>query len=267
MKNRYEEYQSFEDNIPFVLIQNIKRSGAERSTQANWHENPEVEYCHKGEGRVLIDGRGYSLREGELAIVDCGSIHHTGSESGMEYSCIIIDTEFCRESGIDVRRLRFQGIIKDDAAAELFLRICRTYNDSDDRMRIPKLRQYALELLILLCESYCREECEEKVRGQNKNAKRAMDYIRSRYAEKITLDGMARELYINKFVLSRQFKSSVGMSVFEYINSCRCNAAAMLIAEGESVNAAARACGFENMSFFTRTFKRFMGKLPSEYKK
>ena len=45
------------------------------------------------------------------------------------------------------------------------------------------------------------------------------------------------------------------------------SAACRLIAEGESVNRAARDCGFQNLSFFTEIFKQQTGMLPSACKK
>ena len=40
------------------------------------------------------------------------------------------------------------------------------------------------------------------------------------------------------------------------------------IAEGNIIlSEAAMLCGFNNMSFFTKTFKQYIGTLPSEVKK
>ena len=64
--------------------------------------------------------------------------------------------------------------------------------------------------------------------------------------------------------MSRDFKKYTGNTVFEYINISRCKTAATLIASGMSVSAAANECGFENLSYFSRTYKKYMGKLPSD---
>ena len=37
--------------------------------------------------------------------------------------------------------------------------------------------------------------------------------------------------------------------------------------DGERINESARRCGFTNMSFFTKTFRQYVGCLPSEYKR
>ncbi|MBR6603969.1 MAG: AraC family transcriptional regulator, partial [Clostridia bacterium] len=47
----------------------------------------------------------------------------------------------------------------------------------------------------------------------------------------------------------------------------RCKKASELISEGLSVSEAALKCGFSNMSFFTRTFREYIGCLPSKFNK
>ena len=51
---------------------------------------------------------------------------------------------------------------------------------------------------------------------------------------------------------------------FESLNEYRCMKAAEYISDGKSVSKAASPCGFDNNSFFTKTFKRYIGALPSK---
>lgn len=78
---------------------------------------------------------------------------------------------------------------------------------------------------------------------------------------------ISKNVYIDKYSLSRNFKSLTGQTVFQYINNYRCSKVTELIINGMPINEAAKMCGFNNMSFFSRTFKKAKGKLPSECKK
>ena len=60
-----------------------------------------------------------------------------------------------------------------------------------------------------------------------------------------TLDALAAQAGVSKFHLSREFKSTTGLTVVTFINLCRCTEARRLIEEGCSVSEAAATCGFE----------------------
>jgi AraC-like DNA-binding protein len=47
----------------------------------------------------------------------------------------------------------------------------------------------------------------------------------------------------------------------------RVGVACELLARGESVSDTAHAVGFENLSFFTKIFKRYQGVTPSDFQK
>ena len=53
----------------------------------------------------------------------------------------------------------------------------------------------------------------------------------------------------------------------EFLNSLRCREARILILSGKcNVAEAARQCGVENLSYFSRMYRRYMGVLPSQEK-
>ena len=100
-----------------------------------------------------------------------------------------------------------------------------------------------------------------------KEVKDAILYIQSNYDKKITLEELSKETYIDKYTLSKKFKEFTGITIVNYINNYRCKMALSMIQNGEQINNAARLCGFNNISFFTKTFKKYTGNLPSFYKK
>ena len=50
----------------------------------------------------------------------------------------------------------------------------------------------------------------------------------------------------------------------EYINAIRCNYAKRMISGGMSVSEAAFSCGYRNLSYFSKTYKKYFKMLPSE---
>ena len=97
--------------------------------------------------------------------------------------------------------------------------------------------------------------------------KNVISYIRENYRRKITIDDISKAVLYDKYALCREFKRLTGQTIVENLNNYRCIKAIDYLSEGYSVADTASLCGFDNLSFFAKTFKRYIGKLPREYKK
>ncbi|MBQ9805512.1 MAG: helix-turn-helix transcriptional regulator [Clostridia bacterium] len=265
--NRYEEYVRFSDGVPFLLHDRLFRDAQTVRHEANWHENLELQLCEDGKGSVLLDGRRIAFEKGDLAAVNSGVIHLTEPNASLVYSCIIFESEFCRRAGIDIGSLCFESHFRSDRITALFARIREVYGDPSAVCRTARLQALALEMLIELRETHVKAVDVPPVDGAYRTVKNAISYIRSHFSEKISLDSVARGIYVNKYVLSRQFKAATKQTVVEYINAYRCTRAAQLLESGATVGEAAAACGYSNLSFFAKTFREYMGRLPKDWKR
>ena len=268
LPSRYEEYISIPQSLPCVLHRNIERTKFNYSKNTNWHDNLEIEFCNNGEGYILLDGKNYTFSKNDIAVINSGVIHYTGSETFLDYDCLIIDTEFCRNAGIDPRKLIFKSLIKDEHIQKQIAKIHEIYNNSDTPCFCAKLQSAILEILIRLRENYVLSLLDSQIPVHHfETVKNTIRYIRYNYNQKLTLDMLAKEVFVDKFSLSKEFKAITGSTIIDYINSFRCEKAIELIRGGTPINKAAIKCGFNNMSFFTRTFKAHTGNLPSDYKR
>lgn len=94
-----------------------------------------------------------------------------------------------------------------------------------------------------------------------------VDYIKNNIAEPLNLDLISKEFFLSKTYLCRVFKSSMGVSVIEYIISCRVKKACTLLQEGYSVQRSGELSGFSDNSHFIRTFGKLTGVSPGKYAK
>ena len=83
-----------------------------------------------------------------------------------------------------------------------------------------------------------------------------------------TLAGLAKQYSISPSSLSHRFSAATGMSVMEYLLSCRMASAKQMLAGSDmGIGEIVERCGFSDNSNFSRTFKRLCGMAPKEFRK
>jgi YesN/AraC family two-component response regulator len=96
---------------------------------------------------------------------------------------------------------------------------------------------------------------------------RTVEYITKHYADKLTLDELAKSAGCSTVYLSKCFKMYMGRSVHQYLTEYRISRAAALLHTGCSVTDTCYGVGFSDCSSFIRTFQKMMKTTPHQYKK
>ena len=110
-------------------------------------------------------------------------------------------------------------------------------------------------------ESKGKEDTYEDIFG------RLQKYIEKNYMKRITLSDISQEIHANGNYLSRLYKRKTGQNLFDSINRMRLNRAKAYIAKGYRIVEAAEAVGFEDISYFSRVFRKLEGCSPREYER
>lgn len=103
----------------------------------------------------------------------------------------------------------------------------------------------------------------------NQKHKQAVDfmirYIHEHYAEDLTLEDLAGQLYISKNYLNQLFKKVTGETLTNYIIRVRIEKAKALLYEGNHlIYEVADMVGYQNVPYFSTLFKKYCGVSPSE---
>jgi YesN/AraC family two-component response regulator len=86
-------------------------------------------------------------------------------------------------------------------------------------------------------------------------------------AEPLTLSTLARQFNIDPSYLSHHFTQEMGMTLTNFINMKRLERAKFLIGGSDIyIQEVAEECGFQDVNYFIRLFKRKYGKTPGEYR-
>lgn len=96
---------------------------------------------------------------------------------------------------------------------------------------------------------------------------KATGYIKQHYTSKLTLDEVAKFVYLSKSYLSKIFKEELHCNFANYVNNLRVEKSKILLMD-QSINLIdlAAMVGFEDQSYFTKVFKKVVGVSPGKYR-
>ena len=105
--------------------------------------------------------------------------------------------------------------------------------------------------------------------GKNLKLKREiLSYIDRKYMNKISLKEISDNFHMSEKYFSRYFKNCFKITFVEYVNSVRLEKAASLLSTTDlSVTEVALQCGYTNISYFIRSFKKVFGTSPHVFRK
>ncbi|WP_419874785.1 helix-turn-helix domain-containing protein [Candidatus Pristimantibacillus sp. PTI5] len=105
-------------------------------------------------------------------------------------------------------------------------------------------------------------------RGKNDTIDRMLTYIQSHYQESdFSLDRLAEHFHLSPTYISKQFKEYTERNFIDYLIEIRIDASkALLAGKAMKVNDVAEAVGYMNSRSFLRTFKKYTGMTPTEYR-
>ena len=96
---------------------------------------------------------------------------------------------------------------------------------------------------------------------------KAIRYINAHYAEDISLEILAQNVFVSPYYLSHLFRREMGITFGDYLVKVRMGRAKELLMEGRSVEEVAESVGYADSNYFVKTFKKYIGVTPSRYRK
>ena len=142
-----------------------------------------------------------------------------------------------------------------------------TLASSSDYIRDMRINGKLNDLLTLLMESSWHQ-------GNSSNAPKKMDisivksFLDEHYSEKLSLESVASHFFIDKHYLARLFKEQYGVTLVTYLQQVRItHAKRMLRFTDKSIEEIGLECGFGELNYFSRVFKKLEGASPSEFRR
>lgn len=119
-----------------------------------------------------------------------------------------------------------------------------------------------------MIHKYCLLVKNHAMKGYSAVTKEIISYIDFHYTEDLNLNFFAKMFNISKTYLSNLFRKETGSTLTEFIHQVRMRKAITLInSSALPITAIATACGYNDINYFIRIFKRTYGLSPKQYQK
>lgn len=94
-------------------------------------------------------------------------------------------------------------------------------------------------------------------------------YVSTHFADpELSVAQIADALHLSRNYVGSLYKKTTGTAITSYINEVRMEKAIILLQDPKNrVNEVGVLVGFDNTDYFTRKFKEYTGKTPSEFRR
>jgi len=121
---------------------------------------------------------------------------------------------------------------------------------------------------LMLCEVADQDTVLSPVKAAAVIAGRADAFIKSHFHEPLTVQYVADKMPCSSKYLSRIYHQTYGVTLTEAVHKIRINYARnLLLNTNQSVSQIANACGFKDVSYFLKLFKRHVGSTALSFRK
>jgi AraC-like DNA-binding protein len=153
----------------------------------------------------------------------------------------------------------------DAAMLDAVLRLLRLLDEPDDAAVLAPmvLREIHYRVLVGELGPRLKELCVSD--SQTQRVARAIDMLRTRYAEPVSIEELAEAAHMSQSSLHHRFKEVTAMSPVQFQKQLRLHEARRLMfTEGFEAARAAHRVGYESASQFSREYRRLFGAPPRQ---
>lgn len=250
-----------------------------QGTQVDYHYH---EFCKillllSGGGGYYVDGQRYQLQAGDIVLLGSRSIHKPELDGGMPYERIIIyiSPEYLQRSSTG--KCDLLSVFSGEKGHVLRLpenrrkRVFQIAEKLEEDLKSGEFGQDILSatgllrLMVELGRARQRSDTldDSPMIPRSNRIRDILRYIDSHLAEDIDIDEIARQFFISKYHMMRQFRDETGTTIHLYLTQKRLMLARSLIEGGMRATEACYRSGFRSYSSFTRACAKYFGATPT----
>lgn len=242
---------------------------------AHWHTELEIIRILEGELKIRLNDRVCIARSGDILFINAETVHGAFPQ-GCVYECIVFDPDIlCRDN--DTLRASVEQVLNGGSLFKENIPENAAFhaaaNSAFDILREHSAgyRFALLGALYTLFGIILNEQAPAVPEGHSRSMyklKRVLTFLRENYDKPITLNDMAEAAGMSPKYFCYFFKEMTERTPVEYLNGYRIEKACRkLLNTDESVTEIAYSCGFNDLSYFIKTFKAHKNVTPAQFRK
>ena len=283
----YENYHERKTHVEFEFPYNTYLCSIPLDfsrVPVHWHEEMELIYIKKGKGVVTVDFKQHTVTGPTIVLILPGQLHSIDQfgDEIIEYENIIFNYNMLISKNPDYADTDFiTPLIRGKITVPtVFTPVYPYYEDVarpiDACDEICKTKPQGYQLFIksmlfqffFILDNRCRNLTPPP---KNKTAidkmRIVLKYVENNYPKKITIADIAEVAGFSESHFMRYFKETMGTSFIDYLKDYRLTMAARLLQSSDNaIIDIASDVGFDNISYFNRSFKAKYGVSPRNYR-
>ncbi|MGX8835459.1 AraC family transcriptional regulator [Amedibacillus sp. YH-ame6] len=284
-ERRREIIAAGSDTFPISAFYNDLKQMPANEIPWHWHETIEVLYIYQGSATLQIQQEEVILQEEEGAFINTNVLH---SIKGHHGNCIFYSFVFSADlisdktSGV-VQQHYIDPLLHNNnlpyirmssskmwekEAAQCVLQAFEHYEKGGFAYEMLVREQLSHMWYLLVSHVLCEQETSKEETNTVKRIKYMLHYIQHHYQEDITLKHIADCVNISEREALRCFQKTLHDSPISYLMQYRISKATQYLQESDKpITEICALCGFEDPSYFSKVFKRYMHTTPRNYRK
>jgi AraC-like DNA-binding protein len=251
-----------------------------------YHSHPdftEITLILSGTGQYIVDDITTSVETGDMLICNPGVNHANivtdAKEPIIEFCAGFSDYHFIGmpENSIVLPSGGYWLHPAADTRLEM-LRLAYEMTAEKESRQVGKyfmLKAMLLHMLMLIMREVIGDPVSKqkgyKFETYSKSyaVKRIIDYLTENYANKISLDRIAHNMYLSPVYISKIFKEETGESPINFLIKIRLEKAKDILGNAGlgSIKSIANDVGYDDVYHFSKLFKKYYGISPQNYRK
>lgn len=258
-----------------------------KSVPWHWHDELEILVIETGTARVSVNGADYIAKQGEGFFINSGALHGIWNK-GAE-PCYLQSVVFHpRLVGGSVDSILWQKYLEPllsdpcrscvhftrgqewEKAASKAIQAAWEFCVSETAGFEFEVREQLSKLIFLLSQNCPAAERKpsEKTMRDGERIKIMLQYIQEHYNEELILAKIAESAAVSENECLRCFRSMIGSTPIQYVKQVRIQKAAdLLLSTNRKISDIGAECGFQEMSYFAKTFRELKGCTPGEFRR